>query len=62
MFLRGFLFALGFCGGSFVFTVSVAIAILAIEKLVLHFRRPKKIDGIVDIRHWQERKFAGNSS
>ncbi|MEI9978430.1 MAG: hypothetical protein WDN23_05415 [Edaphobacter sp.] len=55
MFLQGFLFALGFGAGCFVFTFTLVTALLMVEKIILLFQPPKEMDGTVDIRRWQER-------
>jgi hypothetical protein len=61
MMVKGFLFALGFGAGCLVFSFSLATAIVAIEMLALYFRKPKAMDGTVDILRWQERKLARKS-
>ena len=58
MFLQGFLFALGFGVGCIFLSCSVATTLLAIEKLALRLRKSKETDRTVDIRRWQERRFA----
>ncbi len=62
MFLQGFLFALGFGAGCFVFAFTLITALLMVEKIILLFRPPKKeMDETVDIRLWQERTTARKS-
>lgn len=61
MFFQGFLFALGFGAGCFVFAFALVTALLMVEKIILLFHPPKEMDGIVDIRRWQERTTARKS-
>jgi hypothetical protein len=61
VFLRGFLFALGFGVGCLVLCFTLVTAIAVIEKSILRFCQPNEMDGAVDIRRWKERKFVRKS-
>jgi hypothetical protein len=56
MFFQGFLHALGYAVGCFVFIFMMLTALVVMENLLLPFRRPKRINGANDIREWQHRR------
>ncbi len=55
MFWQGFIFSLGFTCGCVVFSVLLVGTVLAIEQLREFFQKPRKMDGTINIRQWQQR-------
>ncbi|MEI9979971.1 MAG: hypothetical protein WDN23_13420 [Edaphobacter sp.] len=61
MFWQGFLFSLGFASGCFVFTVFFIGTAVAIEQLSELFKKPRKMNGTINIRQWQEQKIVAKN-